>query len=168
MKNSVKDMLDAKAYELLKLPTIEFRYGNIEFFDRETIDEAQAGFRYIGTDGEKSEDWPGDEYVIIGYDSSVGCGPDPYIVKTDDPNLPVYWLMTDSEDWSELDEVCDKLEDFNKIINMLTEYSDYLGNEELDEEIKKEILDKIGDIVGKDNVSYYWDRLLDNAMPFEE
>ncbi len=168
MNNSVKDKLDERMYNLINLPSIEFMYGSIEFYDEKTIDEGQGGFRYNGLTGEPSKYWVGDEYVIIGYDSTVGSGPDPYILKTDDPNLPVFWLMTDGGDWSNPDLICDKLENFNKIINMLNEYSDYLCDSQLNEELKEEIINKICNIECKDSISDYWKDLLDRAMPFED
>ena len=168
MNNSVKDMLDEKAYELLKLPYIEFQYGSLEFFNKDTIDNAQAGFRYNSITGEKIDGWTGDEYVIIGYDSTVGCGPDPYIIKTDDSNLPVYWLISDGGDWSNPDLICDRLETFNKIINMLNEYAEYFFDMTLTSKLKKEILNKISKIEGKNNISDYWDTLLNNAIEEED
>ena len=168
MKKSVKDKLDKRMYDLINLPYIDFAYGSIDFFDEKTIDEGQNGFRYNGLTGEPIKDWVGDEYVIIGYDSTIGCGPDPYILKTDDPNLPVYWLLTDGGDWANPDLICDSLEHFNKIINMLSEYSDYFYNQELNEETKKEIINKIHSIECKDSISDHWDSLLNRAMPFED
>lgn len=102
----------------------------------------------------------GDEYVIIGYDSTSGCGDDSYILKTDGLNLPVYWLITDL--------ICYKLENFNEIINMLSEYSDYFYDNKLNEKIKKEIIDKICTIEDKDSINEYWNHLLNSAMSFED
>ena len=111
--------MDEKAYKLLSLPSIEFEYGDIDFFNEKTIDKGQEGFRYNGLTGEKIDEWVGDEYIIIGYDCTAGCGPDPYIVKSDDPNLPVYWLMTDGGDWSNPELICDVLD------NNLMDYIGY-------------------------------------------
>ena len=52
--------------------------------------------------------------------------------------------------------------------NMLSEYSDYFYNQELNEETKKEIINKIHSIECKDSISDYWDSLLNRAMPFED
>ena len=166
MKNVVNSMLDDEAYKLLKLPTIEFTYGEIEFFDKKTIDDAQAGFRYNALTGEKIEEWTGDEYVIVGYDATAGCGPDPYIVKTSDSKLPVYWLMADGGDWSNPDLICDSLDNFNKIISMLASYEEYFSGE-LTPDLKEEILDKISEIENSSSVNEYWNELLDRAMPLD-
>ena len=115
MDKSVKDKLTKEAYELLKLPTIEFYYGPLEFFDENNIDENQEGFRYNANTGEIIEEWTGDEYVIVGFDYSAGCGPDPFIVKTDEKELPVFWLMTDGGDWKNPDKIANSLDDFIKI-----------------------------------------------------
>jgi len=167
-KNSVKDKLSESAFKLFDLHNIEFKYGEIKFFDKTTIDDGQAGFRFNAVTGEKIDEWPGDEYIIIGYDSTTGCGDDPYIVKADNENLPVYWLMTDGGDWSSPCLVCDSLKIFNKIINMLKGYSSYFVDENITEEIKKEIFNKIREIEEKEEISWYWDSLLSNAMPLDE
>ena len=163
----VSDKLSDKAYELLKLPNIEFKYGSLLFFNKDNIDEMQAGFRYNGRTGEKIQDWTGDAYVIVGYDETAGCGPDPVIVKTDDEKLPVYWLMTDGGDWDNPTFVCDSLEEFSKSINMLNEYANFFRTSILTEELKQEIIDKIGVIENKEIISEYWDYLLSNALPSE-
>ena len=164
----VSNKLSYKAYELLKLPNIEFKFGNLYFFNKDNIDKMQEGFRFNGKTGEKIQDWPGEEYVIVGYDDTSGCGPDPFIVKVDDEKLPVYWLMTDGGDWSNPTFVCDSLEEFNKSINMLVDYVDYFRRSTLTEELKQEIIDKIGVIENKEIISWYWDYLLSNALPFED
>ena len=166
MENSVKNKLNDEAYELLQLPHVEFKYGDIIFFDDKSIDSGQAGFRYNGLTGEPISDWTGDEYVVIGYDSTAGLGPDPYIVKTDDPNLPVYWLMTDGGDWSDPDLICDSLKKFNQIFNVLGNYSEYFVNEELTSELKEQILSEIHNIENQE-ISNYWSELLDRAIPMK-
>ena len=167
MDNSVKDRLDEATYELLKLPTIDFPLGEIEFFDKDTIDEAQAGFRYNSETGEKIEEWPDDKFVIVGYDGTAGCGPDPYFVDTSNPKLPVYWFVTDGGDWANPDCICRSLEEFNKTIKVINDYSDTISNNELTEETKEEILKKIHDIQG-DEISYYWGEILNGAMEFDD
>ena len=164
----VSDKLSDKAYDLLKLPNIQFKYGSLRFFNKDNINEMQDGFRFNGRTGERIQDWPGDNYVIIGYDETAGCGPEPYIVKTDEEKLPVYWLMTDGGDWSKPTFVCDSLEEFSKSINMLVDYASFFRSSTLTEELKQEIIDKIGVIEGKEVISEYWDYLLSNAIPYEE
>ena len=164
----VNDKLDDNAYDLLKLPNIAFLYGDLRFFNRDNIDKMQAGFRYNGLTGEKIQDWPGDDYVIIGYDETAGCGPDPIIVKTDEDKLPVYWLMSDGGDWSNPVFVCDSLDEFSKSITMLVDYANFFRESALTEELKQEIIDKIGVIEGKEVISEYWDYLLSNALSYEE
>ena len=164
----VSDKLDDKAYDLLKLPRILFMYGSLHFFDKDNLDKMQEGFRYNGLTGEKIQDWPGDAYVIVGYDETAGCGPDPIIVKTDDEKLPIYWLMSDGGDWANPIFVCDSLEIFNKIMHMLVDYAELFNNSSLTEELKQEIIDKIGLIEGKEVISEYWEVLLSNALPYED
>lgn len=164
--NSVKGKLSKEVFHLINTSNIKFKYGEINFFDEKTIDEGQAGFRFNAITGEKIDEWVGDEYVIIGYDSTAGCGPDPYIIKTDENNLPVYWLMADGGDWSNPDLICDSLETFNKIIKVLEEYSSKFIDEELTDEIMDQILNKISEIEGKEKISDYWENLLNNALSF--
>ena len=163
MNEIVHDKLNDEAYKLLDLPTLEFSYGNIEFFNKETIDNAQKGFRYNALTNEKIDAWVGDDYIVIGYDSVSGSGPDPYIINTADPKLPVYWLMSDGGDWSNPDLICDSLEKFNKIINLLATYKNYFTGS-LTQELKDEIISKICEIENSETVNENWDELLNIAM----
>ena len=168
MDKSVKDKLTKEAYELLKLPTIEFYYGPLEFFNENNIDENQEGFRYNANTGEIIEEWTGDEYVIIGFDYSAGCGPDPFIVKTDEKELPVFWLMTDGGDWANPTFISSSLKNFNKIINILSEYKDLFYHRSLSKEIADEIINRIEEVEGTDNLLEYWVDLVNSAVDEEE
>ena len=168
MDKSVKDKLTKEAYELLKLPTIEFYYGPLEFFNENNIDENQEGFRYNANTGEIIEEWTGNEYVIMGFDYSAGCGPDPFIVKTDEKELPVFWLMTDGGDWANPTFISSSLKNFNKIINILSEYEDLFYHGSLSEEIADEIINRIEEVEGTDNLLEYWVDLVNSAVDEEE
>ena len=168
MQDSVKNKLSKEAYELLKLPTLEFNYGPIEFLTEDTIDDGQDGFRYNDLTGEKIDGWTGEEYVIVGFDYSAGCGPDPYIIKADEKDLPVYWLMTDGGDWSNPELISSSLENFNKIINYLSNYSDSFISNILLEREAKEIIEKIQEIEGSDSINDYWSALIYSAVDESE
>lgn len=155
--NSVKDMLDDKAYELMKMPKIEMKYGPIEFLSMDTIDKGQEGFRFAWKTGEKNDNWIGDEYVIIGYDYSAGFGPEPFMVNTIKKELPVYWLMPDGGDWDNPTFVSSSLEKFNKEIHMLKEYENDLVYNVIFDVTLEEIVNKIIEIEGNDELTDYWD-----------
>ena len=160
----VSNMLTEEAYKLLDIPMMLFPYGEIQFFGKENLDEMQKGFRNKPDTGEIYEEWAGKEYVLVGFDATAGLGPDQYILKIDDPNFPVYWLMTDGGDWKHPDLICDSLEKFNKIMNLLYSYEKTIYNSELDSLKKDEIYNRICEIIGTKDISYYWNSLLNNAL----
>lgn len=154
IQKSVRDMLTEETYNKLRNIRIEWN-SEIIFFEKQNIDAGQSGFRYAGFSDEIIDEWPGNEYVIIGYDPTGGCGPDPYIMKTNEKELPIYWLMTDSGDWKNPDKIANSFEDFIKIINCLNKNlnSDNNPNKEL-------ILNEISQINSNENM-WYWKNLLE-------
>ena len=102
------------------------------------------------------------EYVIIGYDSTDGCGPDPYIMKTDEKELPIYWLMTDGGDWKNPAKIANSFDDFIKIIDCLNKNlnSEHEPNMEL-------LLNEIEQINSNENM-WYWQRLLESIISNED
>lgn len=156
---SVKDMLTEDTYN--KLKKLYIGELDIIFFERENIDAGQIGFRYTGFFNEIEEiidEWPGNEYVIIGYDSIAGCGPDPYIMKTDEKELPIYWLMTDGGDWKNPDKIANSFNDFIKIIDCINENLN--SKNQLNKEL---ILNEISKINLNENMEY-WKSLLENDI----
>ncbi|MBP5684612.1 MAG: hypothetical protein J6X02_05095 [Bacilli bacterium] len=160
----VSDKLSDEAYKLLELPMILFPYGEIQFFNKDEIDEMQKGYRTNPHTGEMYEEWAGDEYVLIGYDATAGVGVDQYIIKTDDLKLPIYWLMTDGGDWKHPVLICDSLDKFSNIIKLLSKYQDDLYDGTLTNEQKNDIYNKICEIVGTNNNTKYWNDLLNYAL----
>lgn len=159
IQKSVKDMLSEDTYN--KLKKLYIGELDIIFFERENIDAGQIGFRYTGCFneiGEIIDGWLGNEYVIIGYDSTAGCGPDPYIMKTDEKELPIYWLMTDGGDWNNPDKIANSFNDFIKIIACINEN---LNSE--NEPNKELILSEIRKINSNENMEY-WENLLENNI----
>ena len=144
-------MLSEDIYNKIENIRIEWD-SEIIFFDKENIDSGQSGFRYAGFSDEIIEEWPGNEYVIIGYDPTAGCGPDPYIIKTDEKELPIYWLMTDAGDWKNPDKIANSLDDFINIIECI--------NKNLNQISKELILEKITRINLNKNMEY-WKYLLE-------
>lgn len=159
ISKSVKDMLTEDTYN--KLKKLYIGELDIIFFKRENIDAGQIGFRYTGffnEIGEIIDEWPGNEYVIIGYDSTAGCGPDPYIMKTDEKELPIYWLMTDGGDWKNPDKIANSFNDFIKIIDCINKNLN--SKNQLNKEL---ILNEISKINLNENMEY-WKSLLENVI----
>ena len=153
---SVKDMLTEDTYNKLKKMYI----GELDvvFFEKGNIDVGQYGFRYNDLRDEIINEWPGNEYVIIGYDSTAGCGPDPYIMKTDEKELPIYWLMTDGGDWKNPNKIANSFNGFIKIIECINE------NLNSENELNKElILSEIAKINSNENMEY-WKNLLEHDV----
>ena len=127
---------------------------DIIFFEKENIDAGQHGFRYDDLHDEVINEWIGNEYVIIGYDSTAGCGPEPYIMKTDEKELPIYWLMTDGSNWKNPNKIANSFNDFTKIIECINKNLDSNNNPN-----KELILKEIAKINLNNNMKY-WEMLL--------
>ena len=152
----VKDMLTEDTYN--KLKKLYIGELDITFFEKENIDASQYGFRYNDLLDEMINEWPGNEYVIIGYDSTAGCGPDTYIMKTDEKELPIYWLMTAGGDWKNPNKIANSFNDFVKIIECINE------NLNSEKELNKElILSEIAKNNSNENMEY-WKNLLEHDV----
>lgn len=160
----VNNKLTDDIYEKLKeLDNLYFYLGDITYFSKSNIDEAQKGFRYVPFDNTIIDEWVGNEYVIIGYDTTGGCGPDPIIMKVDEKNLPIYYLMTDGGDWKNPTKIANNFDDYIKIINCISEFSDFLENSTLSEENYNLLIAKISRINSNENIDY-WKNLLHSAI----
>ena len=128
MKNlKASAMLSDRAFELLDLPYIVFKYGDIDFFRKDEIDIMQDGYRNVES-GDINDDWIGAEYVVIGLDSATSADVDLFIVKADENNYPIYWMNNNGGEWRHPNLICNSLEHFNTIIRMLKDYQNYLDN----------------------------------------
>lgn len=162
------ELLSDRAYELLELPSVQFKYGKLDFFPKNEIDQLQFGYRNDPDTGQIFDDWIGREYVVIGLDSTiVPSAADQIIINTKDYMLPVYWLMTDGGSWNDPELICDSLEKFNKIIKLLKE-NEFLLIKNLDQDIKNQLYDQICHIIGMEQVSEYWMGLLNSADYLED
>ena len=167
MNNSVKERLTDKAYEIINLPKLEFEFGELEFLTKDTIDAAQAGYRYDEATKEANPKWPGEEYIIIGLDSSAGLDEDLLVVNTKEPALPVYLIDTEGE-WNAPVKICEGLVQLNQIVNVLEKYASAFASSTLSNEAYDEAYEKIFDIVGSVEKCAYWETLLNNARPTED
>lgn len=160
ISEKVKDKISESTYEKLKeLHDLSFMYGEVTYFGKDNIEEAQYGFRYNPKEETVIEDWTGDEYVIIGYDGSIGDGPDPIIIKTDEPELPVYYFATEYEDWKKPNLIAKSLDDYIKIMQMISEYSDDIEESTLSEEDYDDLMKKIKPM----SKNVYWENFLEKT-----
>ena len=157
-------MLSDRAIELLDLPYVIFKYGDIDFFRKDEIDAMQDGYRNDDS-GDINDEWIGAEYVVIGLDSATSADVDLFIVKTDENNYPIYWLNKNGGEWRHPSLICNSLEHFNTIIKMLKNYQNYLDDGALTLEMRDEVINKMANIMGTNDVSNYWFRLLNNSVP---
>lgn len=127
--------------------------SDIYFFQEDEMDEGQAGFRHDG-EGNKIEDWIGDEYVVIGIDSCCG---DPIITDITKEELPIYCMFHD--DWSTLEQIAYNFEQFLEILHMIDDAN--IGDEKEKEELKA----KIKEIVPEEGYEY-WECLLQIGYEF--
>ena len=164
MNLTVNDKISNEIYEKLKkIENLFFEFGEITYFSKNDIDNGQKGFRYNAHDNTIIKEWAGDEYVIIGYDTTRGFGPDPIIMKVDEKDLPIYYLMTDSGDWKNPTKIADSFDDYIEIMDYISEFYDYLSDSTLSEENYDLLIDKILKINSNKNIDY-WENLLYSAV----
>lgn len=115
---------------------VDFTYDSFGIWPKQMFEEAQLGFR-VDEDGNKIEDWIGDEYYVVGDNSNS----DPIIVKVDDEKLPIYFMYHDN--WDSLEKIANSIEDFSKIVKLIQETD--LSNER---KVKK-LIKKVSTIAPK-------------------
>ena len=133
---------------------VEIGLSEIHIYEKDEIEDAQAGYRYNGLTGEVIEEWFGEEYIVIGNDSCCG---DPIIAKVDEEEIPIYFMFHD--DWSSLQLIASSLEQFVDILKKL---------EETDLEDKDECVNVLEDIKQEvPSASYeYWEGCVASAYEF--
>lgn len=124
-----------------------FGLNGFHFYKKNEIGEGQIGYR-CNSDYVKIEDWIGENYFVIGYETLLG---DPIIVNIEDSKLPVYSMVHD--DWSILYKIANSIDDYRKILKMIIE-SD-LSEKEIVEKILREI-----ELINKGIEISYWEDLL--------
>lgn len=135
----------------LKYQSLELGINEIWLCSNEKeLAEEQKGYAINGITGELIKEWFGENYVVIGNDSMCG---DPFIVKTDEENLPVYFMFHD--DWESLDMVSKSFDDFIKILDLLKEEKEKDFSNKDFEELEKRILQI------SDGCNCYWRELIE-------
>lgn len=151
----VSDKISESTYEKLnQLKEISFKYGKMSYFSKENIDRGQEGYRYNPLNDEIIEEWPDDNYVIIGIDNSVGDGGEPIMIKVDEAKLPIYHF--ENLDWNYPEIIADSLDDYIKINNKIFEYLSNLENYDESE------FNTLSNYIKNVNNSPYWDDVLNN------
>lgn len=140
-------MIKEKLKNLFKVKPrmVELSMSDLGLYSKDVFDDAQIGYR-IDEEGKKIEDWIGEEYYVIGDDSMCG---DPIIVKSDEPELPIYFMFHD--DWDSLEKIANSVEDFAKILKMISEV-DWTQENEVNE-----LKDKINAMTPENS---YWESLI--------
>ena len=127
MKENLKRVFEIEPNEL------ELSYNDVGIGSVEDFEDMQLGYRVDG-DGNKIKDWFGDEYYVVGFESACG---DPIIVKSDEKELPIYFMIHD--DWDSIEKIANSVEDFSLILKMIQErdLQDEKEAQKLIKEIKK-------------------------------
>lgn len=155
----VKDKISDENYKKMEnLIELETRYGFIVYASKENIDSMQEGYRYNPLTDEVFEEWPDDNYVIIGIDNTVGDGGEPILVKVDEDKLPVYYY--EDITWGYIEQIANSLDDYIKINNMIAEYSNEIENCELSENQFNDLISEISKI----SDSNYWKTNLELSL----
>ena len=114
------------------------------------FDDYQEGFRFNPVSNEPIKDWIGDNYYVIGIDSTMG---DPFIIDVEKEGYPVYAMYHD--DWSSLRQISKDYDTFYKILSLLKEI--HLNMRSTKEDAIKAV-EQIKEI--EDNYIDYWETLL--------
>lgn len=161
----VSNMLSDEVYDAINdLEMISLNLGEIEFFSRNEIDEAQKGFRFNPNTNEIINDWIGNNYIIIGYDCTAGFGPEPLIIKIDNPDYPIYWLMTEGGDWKKPIKVADSLTIFTTAYKKLLDYKTLLESNSLTAEECNSLILEIEKIVNSSNISWWKNLVMSSCL----
>lgn len=109
---------------------LELAYNDLSIGDIEEFDDMQLGFR-VDEKGNSISEWIGNEYYVVGFESACG---DPILVKSDEKELSIYFMIHD--DWSTLEKIANSVEDFSKILDIISQY-DMQDEKEAEKLIKK-------------------------------
>ena len=96
---------------------IEFGACDITLYSKRDFEESQLGFRTDYITKEPILEWIGDNYWLIGDDSTCG---DPFIIDTNNKNFPVYTIFHD--DWNIKIKVADSFDSFVDILKLIKSY----------------------------------------------
>lgn len=147
------DRIPEKLFEITPRQ-ISIGCADMYFYDKDEIADAQIGYR-VYPDGRKIKEWLGDEYFVVGNDSTCG---DPLFINVNEKNYPVYFMFHD--DWEDsIMKIADSLEECEKIFNVLKGV-DYTNQESVKN--VKESLEKINSKAYK----LYWEDVVDLAVEF--
>ena len=102
------------------------------------------------------------DYIVIGYDSTAGCGHDPIIIDTKDPDYPVYWLLTSSSNWENPEKIANSLDEFINNYKLLYDYKDKLVSDSLTNEDYNNLIQKISMTTDREHLRW-WISLLRSA-----
>lgn len=148
--------MDFKKIEKLfnnKINNVEIGMNDIHLFTEDEIEKAQIGYR-CDENGKINENWIGNEYIVIGYESCCG---DPIIAKIDDNKFPIYSMFHD--DWNTLEKIADNFEQYISLLKEISEL-DLSNKNDCDEFLKKIKMDI------SENEYYYWEQLITLAYEF--
>lgn len=133
-----------------KLNKLQLGLNNLIFYTKEEIKEKQIGYHY-NSDYQKIEDWIGNNYLIIGYETLLG---DLFLIDINDKQLPVYSMYYD--DWNTILKITKSIDDFRKILNIISNKD--LSNKEIINNLINEIKN-----INQGLELNYWQDLLWNA-----
>ena len=131
-----------------RIDRVQIIGGMISMCSEDDFNKEQEGYRYNSSG--IIEDWIGDNYYIIGRDSTLG---DPIITDINDEKLPVYSMYSD--DWGSLSQIASDYETFIKILKKIKEYNLNLNTTK---EVAEKLIEEIRMIENK--YIKYWEDLL--------
>lgn len=141
-----------KIYDI-NINDVKIGVSEIHLYLKDELEKAQIGYR-VDNNGNKIEEWIGDNYIVIGKDYCCG---DPIIMDISDGKLPVYNMFHD--DWNSLQKIADNFEQYIDILKKIDETN--LS----DEKEKNKLISIIKKIVSSD-AEEYWNSIIQVAYEF--
>ena len=128
--------------------------GELYLYDKDEIADAQIGYK-IYPDGRKIEEWFGDEYFVVGNDSTCG---DPIFINVSEKNCPFYYMFHD--DWEDsIMKIADSLDEYEKMLRVIkgVDYADKASVKTVCEALEK---------INTKAYNLYWEDVIEVAVEF--
>ena len=108
-------LLKLKSFFDIEPKSINIGFGGIELSDEDSLEQCQLGF-VIDDKGHKIEDWFGDNFIVVGFETGLG---DPIYVEITKTDVKFYFMMHD--DWSSSELIANSIDDFKTMYHLVAE-----------------------------------------------
>ena len=130
------------------------KYGSISLLKLENFLDTQSDVRMNPETGELKDTWPGNNFYVVGYDSSRKTGKAYLLIDVNNKNNPVYLYNPEDSEIAKPLLICDK---FVAFVDCLKTMKEYRGTSlEMSFEQKTSVKNRILEITEKSELDEYW------------